>query len=227
MYAICQALCIIKQRQENSHCYTVFVGSTEAIERIRSDSIGPGQRFTLVAIEVCTRLMPRANEVTVCWVPAHHGAPGNEKVGEFAKAVAEGGELDSAVSDEYRWGTSLSHMTGAAIEARSRSTAQWIKDHVRPQPKCGPPPGKGLRRKLLRAKVGCRPILPAHVRTCRHRPLPDKADDDRCWWCGGGKKQNRYHLFIECRAQRPQISKLWKGLGKAHGWKHPRAPSAR
>ena len=42
--------------------------------------------------------------------------------------------------------------------------------------------------------------------------------------CGGGKKQTLRHLFTECRAWMPQIRRLWRDIGKAHGWKHPRAP---
>lgn len=62
------------------------------IEKIRSDSIGPGQRFTVAAIEVSIRLRVRSNEVTVRWAPSHQGAPGNRKAGECAKIAADGGE---------------------------------------------------------------------------------------------------------------------------------------
>ena len=41
----------------------------------------------------------------------------------------------------------------------------------------------------------------------------------------GRKETARHHLFTWCRAWRPQIARLWKDIGKAHGWKHPRAPS--
>ena len=34
-------------------------------------------------------------------------------------------------------------------------------------------------------------------------------------------------LFTECRAWLSQIKKLWKDIGKAHGWKHPSAPSGK
>ena len=54
-----------------------------------------------------------------------------------------------------------------------------------------------------------------------------RIDNDRCWWCGGGKRQTRHHLFTECRAWMPQIRKLWKDIGKAQGWRHPRAPSGK
>ena len=63
---------------------------------------GPGQRFAVAAIKVCTRLLTRDNEVAILWVPAHHGVPGNEKADEYAKSAAEGRGSDSAVPDEYR-----------------------------------------------------------------------------------------------------------------------------
>ena len=98
--------------------------STAAIERTRSNSIGPGQRSAVAATEVCTRKMSRGNEVTFRWVPVHHRIPGNEKADGVAKAAAEGGEPDAATPDEYRWETILSHMTKVAAEARFRATAQ-------------------------------------------------------------------------------------------------------
>ena len=54
-----------------------------------------------------------------------------------------------------------------------------------------------------------------------------KTDDDHCWWCEGGKRQTRHHLFTECRAWIPQTRRLWRDIGKAHGWKHPKAPSGK
>ena len=130
LYAIFQALSIIGQRQESGHRYTVFVDSASAIDRIRSDSIGPGQRFAIAAIEACTRFLSRDNEVSIRWVPAHHAVLDNEKADEYAKAAAEGGGPNSAVPDEYRWETNLSHMTRVATEGRPRMAAQWITDHV-------------------------------------------------------------------------------------------------
>ena len=60
-----------------------------------------------------------------------------------------------------------------------------------------------------------------------HRDKIHKAVDARCWSCGGGKEQTRHHLFTECRAWKPQIRRLWKDIGKAQEWKHPRAPSGK
>ena len=52
---------------------------------------------------------------------------------------------DSAVPDEHRWETGLSHMTRVATEARSRSTAQWISGRVGPRRKYKPPSGRDLK----------------------------------------------------------------------------------
>ena len=65
VYAIYQALNIADQRQESGRRYTPFVDYTAAIERIRSDIIGPGQPFGVLVIEVTTRLRTRDNEVVV------------------------------------------------------------------------------------------------------------------------------------------------------------------
>ena len=46
-------------------------------------------------------------------------------------------------------------------------------------------------------------------------------------WCGSGERQSRHHLFIKCRAWEAQIRELWKCVGKACKWKHPRAPTVR
>ena len=95
------------------------MGSAAAVERIRSDSIGPGQRFAAADIEVATRLRARNSEVAVRWVPAHRGALGNEVADEYAKATDESSSPDDAVRDDYQWETSLSHMARVATEARS------------------------------------------------------------------------------------------------------------
>ena len=155
VYSICQALSIAEQRQESSRRYTLIVDSTAAIEGIRLDSIGPGQRFAVSAIEVATRLRTRDNEVTVRWVPAHYGTLGDEIADEYAKAVADSGSPDDAVRDDYRWETSLSHTARVATEALSRTATQGIADRTGdPRRNYRPPPGKGLKRRLFRRAPG-------------------------------------------------------------------------
>ena len=99
----------------------------------------------MASIEVATRILARYNEITVRWAPAHHEIPGNEKADELVKAAAEGSRPDNAVrvSDEYRWETSLSHMTRMATPTRSRSAASWMRDRFgNPARKYYPPQGR-------------------------------------------------------------------------------------
>ena len=91
------------------------------------------------------------HEVTIRWVPAHHGVTGNEKADEFVKAAAEGIRPDSAVPDELRWETSLWHMTRIVTEGRSARMNQWIAERLgNPSRRYRVPPGRGVRRRLLR-----------------------------------------------------------------------------
>ena len=151
----------------------------------------------------------------------------------YAKAATEGDRPDSTVPDELRWETSLAHMTMAATETRARRMKQWISEHLGDsRRKYRPPPGKGVRRKLLRRApkhIAGRyyQLLSGHVAIGPYlKDKIHKVDDDQCWWCGGGKKQTRHHLFTECRAWTPQIRRLWSNIGKVHAWKHPRAPQS-
>lgn len=157
----------------------MFVDSTFAIDKIRLDAQGPGQRFAVAGIEVCPRIKETNNEATTRWVPAHKGAEGNEKAGGLAKSAAEGGNPNGAVPDEYRWETSLSHMTRVATETKDRTAAQRISSHATPGLKyVEPTRWKGGQEKEASpsAKVCGGPILPAHVRNCGDRLRPEGQD---------------------------------------------------
>ena len=78
VFAVYQALRTIERRGERGRQYAIFVDSTSAITRVRDDATGPGQRFAVAAIEVCTRVTANDNSVTIRWVPAHSGTTGNE-----------------------------------------------------------------------------------------------------------------------------------------------------
>ena len=129
--AIYQALRALDQRQESGRQYTVFADSTAALDRVRSDTRGPGQHFAVAAIEACARLLARDNEVTVRWVPAQSGASGNEVADEYAKAAAIGEAPGEGIPEGYRKEASLSHITRAATESRSREAVEWASEHVR------------------------------------------------------------------------------------------------
>ena len=131
--AIYLALSALDQRQEGDRQYTIFVDSSSAIARVRDDALHPGQRFAVAAIEVCSRVLSRNNDVTIRWVPAHSGATGNEVADRYAKSAATGKDPVEGIAEGYASETSLSHMTRVAIEARSRETTEWISAHVRPE----------------------------------------------------------------------------------------------
>lgn len=73
VFAIWRAIRILDRRQGSGHRYTVFIDSMPAIDRVRTDAIGPGQCFAMAAMEACGRVLTRDNELTIRWVPAHHG----------------------------------------------------------------------------------------------------------------------------------------------------------
>ena len=125
IYVIYRAHSVVDRKQESGHWYPVFADSTSAIERIRTDTLGPGQLFAVARIKACSSIMRRDNDVTVRWVPAHQGVEGNERADELAKAVTEGESLADAVPDEYRWETGLSRMIRVATENRTRATTQY------------------------------------------------------------------------------------------------------
>ena len=143
--AIYQAHCTLDQRQESGHRYIVFVNSAAAaMDRTRTDAQGPGQRFAIATIGVCSRILERDNNLTIRWVPAHYGVAGNEKADGHAKAAAEEASPRDNLTDE----TSLAHMSRANTETKTRATGEWIRSHVKPERKYMPPwgEGSGLRK---------------------------------------------------------------------------------
>ena len=172
--------------------------------------------------------------MAVQWVPVHHKVPGNKMADKYTKPAVEGTGPGSAVADSLRWETSLSHMARVSTEEQSHVAAQCITEHLGdPRRKYKPPPKRGLQHKLLRRVpkpissryyqlVSGHAVIGPYLKDRIHR-----RDDDQCWWCGGGRQQTCHHLFIECRAWKPQIRRLWKDIGKAQEWKYPRAPSGK
>ena len=107
-FAIYQALRVLDQRQESGRRYTVFVDSTAAIDRMKTDALGRGQHFAIAAMEVCGLVLARDNEMTIHWVLAHSRVAGNEKADEFVKAAQSAPCNGDGVLDELRDEASLS-----------------------------------------------------------------------------------------------------------------------
>ena len=210
------------------------IGGRRPVSPTRIGNPGLGQekdiykKPAVAAIEAYTRVLSRDNEVCIRWVPAHHGSlatrrpmstrrprPREESPTASSRSVQVG---DQPVPHDASGHRSPS-TDGGPVNCGVRR---------RPPVKVPTPPGKGLGRKLLRRTLKsvagryCQ-LLSGHTTIGPY--LEDKigkTTDDKCWWCGGGKQQTRHYLFTECRAWLPQIRKLWKDIGKAHGWKHPR-----
>ena len=53
-----------------------------------------------------------------------------------------------------------------------------------------------------------------------------KTDTADCW-CMSGEPLSRHHLFTRCASWTEQRRRLWKGVGEACEWEHPRTPSVR
>ena len=121
VFAIYQALRICNEGQHSGHRYTISSDSQSAIQRLRTDSLGPGQQWARAAVEVCSRIVSRQNEVSVLWVPAHAGVEGNERADQISKEATSGRQHD--VPEELRWEASLSHLSRVTTENWSEATA--------------------------------------------------------------------------------------------------------
>ena len=81
--------------------------------------------------------------------------------------------------------------------------------------------GKGMASRFFQ-------LLSGHTAVGPHLVEKTKTiQSDKCWWCGSGERQWRHRLFVKCRAWAAQIKELWRSIGKACEWKHPRAPTVR
>ena len=222
VFAIYQALRAFEERPRVGHHFTIFADSQAAIQRIRTDGVGPGQCWARAAIEVCSRLIARGNEVSVFRVPARSGIVGNEMADQLAKEAA-GGQQQHSVQDELRWEASLSHLSRVITGNLLKATAQWVASHVRPERRYRPPTGSGLRRKPLRRvrmSLASRyyQLLSGHaaIDSFLHERMtgPLRRESSECQWCRCGKRESCHHILVECRPWAPQIRRLWQRVAK-------------
>ena len=152
----------------------------------------------------------------------------------YAKAAADHSApyRDEATPKELIYEATLSYMTRTATAARSRATAEWIKDNVRAERWYRPPPGRGMRRQHLRntrKELAGRfyQSLAGHASIGPYLRRVGTIDDDKCWCCNTGERQTRFHLVARCPRWRGQARVLWKRVDKLCEQKKPRAPAVK
>lgn len=229
VYAIYRVMLHLDERKERGARHTVFSGSTAALQRDMTDRLGPRQALARAIIRTYESLQERGCSVDLRWTPAHKGVIGDEVAGGCAKAGAE--STAYACSREYLAEASASYLARRATERRSQAIRDWISSHVGPERRYRPPAGGKIRPELRkeRKELASRyyQLQSGHTAIGTYLRRIRKTDTDKCWWCHSGKRQSRHHLFFRCRRWASEGRKMWREVGKACEWKHPRAPSAR
>ena len=154
------------------------------------------------------------------WTPSHEGIEGNEQADEGAKLGAD--ERGERASPPYVGEASLAHLKRVTTEARSKATAEWIHNRSGRHRRYRPPKGGKMRKELNRTRKELAgrfyQLLSGHAATAEYLVRIGQADSDRCFWCGTGEKQTRYHLFVKCRRWSPEIRRLWQRVRMETGW---------
>ena len=70
-------------------------------------------------------------------------------------------------------------------------------------------------------------LLSGHAATVDRPVRVGQALSDRCWECGSGERQSRYHLLVRCRRWVPKIRRLWQRVQVESKWPAPRASTIR
>ena len=227
VFAIGRALEVLNDRGEESTRYTIFSDSQAALSRVQHDRTGPGQALAIRAINTAKSLVDRGNTITLRWTPSHEGIEGNERADEMAKRAAE--EREGVASPRFLKEASLSHLTRATTEARSRATAEWIRTRSGRRRRYHPLKGGKMRKDLNRTRKELASrfyqMLSGHAATAEHLRRVGQTESDTCFWCGTGERQTRYHLFVRCRRWTPEIRRLWQRVRAETGWEG--APSIR
>ena len=220
---------LLDEREERGRDYTIFSDSQAAVSRVQHDRRGPAQALARVVIATVDNLTARDNTLIIRRTPAHAGIDGNEQADETAKLAVEG--RGERVEQAYLQEASLTCLTRRTTETRSEATSEWIRTHVGRRRRYRPPPGGKLRKGLARVRKELAgrfyQLLLGYTAIVEHLVRVGQASSDRCWWCGSGERQTRFHLLVKCRRWEPEIRRLWKRVGRDCGWGGARAPSVR
>ena len=164
-----------------------------------------------------SRRAPRAgNRLTVGWTPAHAGVKRNEQADEAARHATEGG--GNRVGHGFLREANPPYLMRKTAEARSQATSTWIRVRVKRRHRYRPHPGGKLRKRLTGRFYQ---LLSGHAATTEHLKRVGQASSDRCWWCGSGERQTRYHLLVRCWRWLPEIRRLWQRVEADCEWGAP------
>ena len=78
--------------------------------------------------------------------PAHRVVEGNEIADTYAKWATDGYSDADKLDKDYLREASLAHLIRKAAEAKTRSTKDWIRRHVKAERRYRPPRGGGFER---------------------------------------------------------------------------------
>ena len=124
---------------------------------------------------------------------------------------------------------SLSHLTRKTTEARTEATARWVRERSGHRRRYRPPKGGKMRKALNRTKkeVASRSyqLLSGRAAVAEHLKRVSQTPTNKCFWCGSGERQTRYHLLVKCKRWEPEIRRLWQRVRLDYEWGG--APSVR
>ncbi|THC94287.1 hypothetical protein EYZ11_006223 [Aspergillus tanneri] len=135
--------------------YVIFSDSQAALKSIRRPRLVSGQEILRECLELLQWCNEQYIQVTLRWIPAHQGVPGNEAADQLAKQAAQRGPLR---------GQQLVMLQSAAKrKIRAESKAKWAKAWQRsrtgrPTKRLIKAPEKGVLRRInMResARCGC------------------------------------------------------------------------
>ena len=155
--------------------------------------------------------------LTTRWTPAHRGVEDNEIADTCAKWGAHGPDGQGLPQGGQPCPSSKKNQ-----EAKTKSTRDWIRRHVRAERRHCHPKGGKIRRtsrrrtRELPADTSSSSLVGPYLAEITKTIRPDK-----CWWCNSGERQSRHRLFVKCRAREAQIKESWRRVGKACEWNTP------
>jgi len=161
---------------------TIFADAQAALQRIASDTPGPGQRYALAIAQQAHDLWEqRRVSVQFRWVPSHAGTTGNEKADEWTKMAARNGRGSEQLPYHVPGPPEALGITERKwVEACSWMESRLSKHHAyrpRKRMRSDPTPAKASKavtsRSYLPAQDGARPhrAVPQEDRQARQRHL--------------------------------------------------------